>query len=182
MHICMMAGMNVDELYPGMGTKIPTIAGLTACYNKSTSRGSVRLASADPGTPPQVAINCLGDRSDIPPLMEGVRLAWRLMQHASLRDKFSRLLAWTDAMVQSDTALERAVIAFVRPSAHLGGSARMGPASDPEAVVDSTGRLHGADNVWIADASIMPRIPSSPTHLASLMIAEKIAAGLRGGA
>jgi choline dehydrogenase-like flavoprotein len=48
-------------------------------------------------------------------------------------------------------------------------------------VVDAQGRVHGTDNLWVADASIMPRIPGAPTHLTVLMIAEKIAAGLREG-
>lgn len=179
MHIYMMAGMNPEDMVPGAGNTIPTIAGLTAAYNKSTSRGDVRLVSADPRVLPQVSFNCLGDPGDVEPMLEGVRLAWQLMQHPSLKSQFVRLLAWTDAMFQSQATLERAIKTFVRPSAHLGGTAKMGSALDPEAVVDPSGRLHGVDNVWIADASIMPRIPSSPTHLTSLMIAEKVAAGLK---
>ncbi len=180
MHICMMAGMNAGEVYPNRASTahLPTIAGLTVCFNKSTSRGVVRIVSADPHAKPHASLNCLGEKSDIAPLMEGIRLGWRLLRHGGLRSHFEQILAWTDGMIDSDLALERAVSAFVRPSAHLCGSARMGKASDAGAVVDPQGRVYGIDNLWVADASIMPRIPSAPTHLTSLMIAEKIAAGL----
>ena len=51
----------------------------------------------------------------------------------------------------------------------------MGPASDAGAVVDPTGRLHGSENVYIVDASIMPTIPASNTHLPVIAVAERIA-------
>jgi choline dehydrogenase-like flavoprotein len=55
----------------------------------------------------------------------------------------------------------------------------MGPDSDPLAVVDAGGRLHGLDNLWAADASIMPMIPRGMINLTVYAIAEKIAEGLR---
>lgn len=183
MHLCMMAGLDIEQMFP---TRISTagmetVAGLTVCFNKSTSRGTLRIASGDPYAPPLVALNCLGDQRDVPPLMAGVRLAWELLQQAALRDKFERILAWTAGMVASDIALERAVNSFVRPGAHVCGTAKMGRVTDAAAVVDAGGKVHGLGNVWVADASVMPRIPSAPPHLTTLMIAEKIADGLKGG-
>jgi 5-(hydroxymethyl)furfural/furfural oxidase len=61
---------------------------------------------------------------------------------------------------------------------HPVGSCRMGPRSDPMAVVDHAGRVHGLHGVRVADASIMPAIPRAGTFLPTVMIAEKIAAGL----
>jgi choline dehydrogenase len=178
MHICMMSGINVAEMFPKLASQSSarTIAGITTCFNKSTSRGHVRISSPDPHAPPQVSINCLGEPSDIPPLKEGVRLAWKLMQHSRLASQFEQILAWTDAMVQSDVALERAVTTFVRPSAHACGSAKMGLSPQDGSVVAPTGKVHGVDNLWIADASVMPTIPSAPPHLTVLMMAEKFAA------
>jgi choline dehydrogenase len=175
--------MNVGEMFPNRAStaSVSAIAGLTVCFNKSASRGCIRIASADPHARPHATLNCLGEKSDIAPLMEGIRLGWRLLRHEGLRSCFEQILAWTDGMVDSDVALERAVAAFVRPSAHLCGSAKMGGVHDAGAVVDPQGRVYGVDNLWVADASIMPRIPSAPTHLTSLMIAEKIAAGLKSG-
>jgi choline dehydrogenase len=181
MHICTMAGIDVAQLFPQLAatSESPTIAGLLACFNKSTSRGQVRITSAHPRDVLDVSINCLGDKRDIPPLKAGVRLAWRLMQHPALRSRFERVLAWTDGMVNSEVALEHAVGAFVRPAAHLCGSARMGRSPEAGAVVDPKGRVFGVDNLWLGDASIMPTPPSAPTHLSVLMVAERIAAGLQ---
>ena len=181
MHICMMAGIDVREMFPTRvsTSALPTIAGVTACFNKSTSRGHVRVTSADPHAKPKVVINCLGNKEDIAPLKEGVRLAWELAHHPRLRPQFEQILAWTGGMINSDTALEKAIAAFVRPSAHVGGSAKMGRSTDADAVVDPEGRVYGVDNLWVADASIMPMIPTAPPHLTCLMLAEKIAAELR---
>lgn len=182
MHICMMAGLDIRQMLPTRtaNANMATVAGLTVCFNKSTSRGTLRIVSRDPYAAPTVALNCLGDPRDVPPLMAGVRLAWALLQQASLRDRFEQILAWTAGMIASDVALARAVTSFVRPGAHVCGSAKMGRATDATAVVDGDGKVYGVDNVWVADASIMPRIPSAPPHLSTLMIAEKIADGLKG--
>jgi choline dehydrogenase len=181
MHLCMVAGMNAAEMYSTRAStaSLSTIAGVTVCLNKSVSRGSVRLVSADPHASPHVSINCLGDKQDVGPLKEGIRLAWQLLARSSLRSSFEHMFAWTDGMIRSDVALERAVSTFVRPSAHLCGSAKMGNSPDSGAVVDARGSVFGIDRLWVADASIMPVIPSAPTNLTTLMLAEKIATMLR---
>ncbi len=181
MHICTMAGIDVGQLFPQLAatSQSPTIAGLLASFNKSTSRGYVRLVSADPYDKLNISINCLSDKRDIPPLKAGVRLAWQLMQDSALRSHFDQFLAWTDGMIKSDVALEQAITTFVRPAAHLCSSAKMGRSASQGAVVDPCGRVFGVDNLWIGDASIIPTAPSGPPHLTVLMVAEKIAAAFR---
>ena len=56
---------------------------------------------------------------------------------------------------------------------HLIGTARMGPVSDPDAVVDAQLRVHGLEGLRVVDASIMPTMPSANTNAATMMIAEK---------
>ncbi|MBI3898660.1 MAG: GMC family oxidoreductase N-terminal domain-containing protein [Gammaproteobacteria bacterium] len=180
MEICVLASMNAHALLPQLRaiSEAPTIVGALVTLMKPSSRGVVRLTSADPRASPQVALNCLGEPSDVAPLKEGVRLAWQLLQHGELCSRFDRVLAWTDGMINSDVALQQAVATLVRPSAHLCGSAKMGRSPDDGAVVDASGRVYGVDNLWVADASIMPTIPSAPTNLTCIMIGEKIASQL----
>ena len=54
----------------------------------------------------------------------------------------------------------------------------MGLPSDPDAVVDPTGKVIGSENIWVADASVMPRLPTANTNIPTIMIAEKISDGL----
>jgi choline dehydrogenase len=63
---------------------------------------------------------------------------------------------------------------------HPVGTCKMGPASDPAAVVDARGKVHGWDNLYVADASIMPVIPRANTNLPALVVGERIAGWLLG--
>ena len=63
---------------------------------------------------------------------------------------------------------------------HLIGTARMGPATDPTAVVDDQLRVHGMQGLRVVDASIMPSMPSANTYATTMMIAEKAADMIRG--
>jgi choline dehydrogenase len=56
----------------------------------------------------------------------------------------------------------------------------MGPATDPMAVADERGRVHGLDNVYVADASLMPVIPRANTHLTTVAVADRLADLLAG--
>ena len=60
---------------------------------------------------------------------------------------------------------------------HPVGTCKMAPDSDPAAVVDPKGRVHGAEGLFVVDASIMPVVPRANTNLPTLMIAERIVAG-----
>ena len=153
--------------------------GLNVCLTRSHSRGRVRIVSADAQVAPVTSLGLLADPRDHAPLMQGIRLAWRLQQQAGPGGLFGQLAGWSQAMVDNDQILRRAIDAYVRPAAHLCGSARMGPSPEAGAVVDPQGRVFGTDNLWIADASVMPRAPSAPTHLSTLMVAEAMAAAFQ---
>ena len=76
------------------------------------------------------------------------------------------------------------ILAFARQygttSFHVVGTCRMGPATDPAAVVDDQLRVHGVNALRVVDASIMPNITSANTYAATLMLAEKAADMLLG--
>ena len=181
-HLRLYAGLAVQQALSDRRSAPPgfeSTAALMVCLTRSLSRGQVRIVSASADVAPRVVLNLLGDPRDLAPLMEGVRQAWRLMQSPQIAPLFAQRFMWTDAMIASDAVLAQALRACVRPSAHLAGSARMGWHAGTGAVVDPRGRVHGCERLWIGDASIMPFTPSAPTQLPTLMVAEKIAAGIR---
>ena len=75
-----------------------------------------------------------------------------------------------------DRFLDRAAVHYYHPA----GSCKMGPASDPDSVVDSEGRVHGIDGLYVADASLMPAVTSGNTNMPTAVIGERIARSLLG--
>ncbi len=75
----------------------------------------------------------------------------------------------------SDEALDAWMMENVSIGQHLSGTCKMGPASDPMAVVDQFGRVHGIEGLRVADASIMPDVIRANTNLTTIMIGERIA-------
>lgn len=180
MQLYMLSSVNTS-LFPELKTAlgVPMTMALTAFLAKPFSKGRLGLVSADPRTPPRIYLNCATDPRDMSRLMEGVRLAWRVIQTAQLKDKIDRVFAWNAKIIESDQLLKETIGTFVRSSWHGVGTARMGTQSDPMAVVDQYGRVHGCDHLRVADASIMPTIPRAPTHFTCMMIGEMIADYMR---
>ena len=85
-----------------------------------------------------------------------------------------------DDILRDDATLEAYIRQIVGTSWHPSGTCRMGTADDPGAVVDTNGAVIGVRGLSVADASIMPRIVRTNTNLPTMMIAEKIAAGIAG--
>ncbi len=79
---------------------------------------------------------------------------------------------------EDDTSLGGWLRAHVWTYHHPVGTCAMGPEADAGAVVDSSGRVHGLDGLAVADASVMPDIPSANTNLPTIMLAERLAAAL----
>jgi 5-(hydroxymethyl)furfural/furfural oxidase len=83
-------------------------------------------------------------------------------------------------LVADDAALTAFVENAVSGTGHVCGTCRMGREEDRQAVVNPMGVVHGVPGLMVADASVMPNVPSGNTHLPTVMVAEKIAAGLTG--
>jgi choline dehydrogenase len=146
---------------------------------KPRSRGRVTLVSRDPKVPPRIDINLLADPWDMASMVEGIRLARRLVSTAPLASLHRGEVSLGDAVGDDDDAITAALKAGVAFYNHANGTVRMGPRSDPQAVVDATGAVRGVAGLTVADASIMPTPPSNPTTLTTLAIGEKIARDLR---
>lgn len=155
-----------------IGADHPNAVSILPGVIRPASRGWVRLASADPLAKPLVNPNYLADRSDLDRLVQGVRLARDIMR----TEAFTK---WCDRELSPGpgTDSDEELRAFVRATAdsyhHQAGSCRMG--TDDMSVVDPELRVHGIEGLRVADASVMPSVPSGNCHAAVCMIAERLA-------
>jgi 5-(hydroxymethyl)furfural/furfural oxidase len=97
------------------------------------------------------------------------------------RRALADLLIDPAALLSDPAALEAFVLQYACPMGHVSGTCRMGGSADPLTVCNSRGGVIGVDGLSVADASIMPTIPTANTHIPTLMIGEKIADRLMTG-
>jgi choline dehydrogenase len=154
----------------------PSFAVLVSLF-RTTSRGSLRLASADPHDAPVIESGFGGDADDDDRLAEGLLEGVRLAQAGPLADLVEEVL-WPRLPLDRDAARH---LAHTRAGSgyHPSCTARMGPDDDPGAVVDQWGRCRAVDGLAVADASIMPFVPRANTNLTSIMIGERVGEWLR---
>jgi choline dehydrogenase len=175
----MLSGLSISML-PPLGDLMGSdcVLGISVVVATPTSRGRVEILDRDPTHAPRIWLNCLQDAGDLRRMMDGVRSAWRLLQQDRLARHVRRFVWWQQSLLDSDRVLQGVARTTVRPTWHPVGTLRMGKESDPMAVVDQRGQLYGCGNVTVADASIVPTLPSVPTNLTCMLIGERIAAHL----
>ncbi len=153
---------------------------LCVTLQRPLSEGRIRLASKDPYEQPKIEINLLSEESDRAKMMDGLKRAWAIAKSMPIK-KLTTLIVRPDAATMADeTAMEQYLHENVTHLVHPVGTCKMGPASDPLAVVDQYGRVHGLEGLRVADASIMPDLPRGNTNLTSIMIGERVADFVRG--
>ena len=154
------------DSYPGMTCGV--------WQHRPQSMGYVRAKSADPFQDPEIQPNYLEHEDDRRVLLDGARLARKLLQTPALAS-FSDGESMPGVQVERDDELMDYIRRYGVSSYHLNGSARMGPASGSGNVVDSALRVHGLTGLRVADASVMPTAVSANTCAATMMIGEKAA-------
>jgi choline dehydrogenase len=159
------------EREPGM-----TVA---SWQQRPQSRGYVRIRSADPFEAPMIQPNYLVEESDRRVLIAGMKLARRLLRTKPLEPYFD-YEDFPGDKVQSDDELLAAAKQRGTTTFHPSGTCRMGPATDPLAVVDDQLRVRGLEGLRVIDASIMPTMLSANLNAATLMLADKASDILRG--
>jgi choline dehydrogenase len=152
---------------------------LVAAAVAPDSRGSVRLASADPLGAPLVDPGLLREPGDVERLETGLAM----IRHAAAGTAFARL-GVTEAHPGPEVRASAELRAWVRRTVgsyyHPAGTCRIGPGTDPGAVVDPELRVHGITGLRVADASVTPVVPNAHPNATVLAIAER-AAGLIAG-
>ncbi|CAN5345240.1 hypothetical protein BH09PSE4_BH09PSE4_19180 [soil metagenome] len=145
------------------------------CVLRPESRGTVRLQSIDPHLPPLIDPAFLTDPRDMDVMKKGVRAMYRILQAPPMSGYEGRDRNPID--LDNDDALERLIRARSDTVYHPVGTARMG--SDDMAVCDPRLRVRGVDGLYVADASVMPKLISGNTNAPSIMIGERCAAFIR---
>jgi choline dehydrogenase len=139
---------------------------------KPKSTGYVRAKSRIAFEPPIIQPNYLRSEQDCEAVIRGIATIRKLLEGPDL-EPYYRSEELPGKLVQADDEC----LQFARESGltayHLCGTCKMGPRSDPAAVVDDQLRIHGLQNIRVADASVMPSVPSANTSAAVFMIAEK---------
>jgi choline dehydrogenase-like flavoprotein len=148
---------------------------LSVCDLRPTSRGSVHAVSPDPRAPPRIQPNYLSTETDRRVAVDAIRLVRRLAAAPALA-RFRPEEYRPGATAESDAELVRAAGDIGTTIFHPVGTAKMGRADDLGAVVDASLTAIGLEGLRVADASVMPRIPSGNTAAPTMMIAEKAAA------
>jgi choline dehydrogenase len=177
------------ERVPGVRTKylsgdVPPeqVARISCTLGLPDGSGEVRLASADPSVQPSFNYRYLQHPNDIRRVREGLRLAARLLESDAYKDVVDHRIHPAADILASDDALDLWIRQTVGTARHVSGTCKMGPDADPMAVVDQCCRVRGVQGLWVADASVMPRIPrSGGAHATVIMIGERVVDWIAAG-
>ena len=149
--------------YPGF------LVGVSNCH--PTSRGHVRIRSADPLEAPAIQPNYLTAQEDLDELVQGALFLRRLAAQAPLAALIEEELQ-PGAQVASRAAIEDDIRRRSSSIFHASGTCAMGP--DPEtSVVDARLRVHGLEGLRVVDASVFPRITSGNINAPAIMVGER---------
>jgi choline dehydrogenase len=180
----MMVFMNsyaTERVNRGGARMEPLGVRMVAILDLAVGSGELRLTSKDPNVQPFLDYRYLQDPFDRRRMREMVRLCVRLSEHKGFRDILDQRLEPTDADLESDEALDAWMLREATTGQHISCTCKMGPASDPMAVVDQYGKVHGLEGLRVVDASIMPNCVRANTNVTTMMIGERVSDFIRQG-
>ena len=149
--------------------------------NLAVGHGELRLTSSDPSVQPFLDYRYLEEEFDRKRLRDAVRMCVRLAEHQGFRDIIEERTEPTDSELASDEALDQFLYREVSTGQHISCTCKMGPASDPMAVVSQYGKVHGMEGLRVVDASIMPDCVRANTNVTTMMIGEHVSDFIRQG-
>jgi choline dehydrogenase-like flavoprotein len=152
---------------------------LNTAYLRPKSRGTVRLASADPAAAPLLDPNYWSDPHDRKMALLGLRLAREILSQPAMK-RYVQSEVLPGARLTSDDELFDYACANAKTDHHPVGTCRIGAPSDPASVVTPELKLIGLEGLRVVDASVMPFIPSCNTNAPTIMVAEKAADHILG--
>jgi choline dehydrogenase len=177
----LMVSYATERVDRGGDGRRPVGITLQPVLNLAAGQGTLRLASADASVQPLLDYDLLAEAHDRARLRESLRLCLRLAGHPAFADLLGTRLAPAEGLLEDERALDAWMLRQVTHTNHVSGTCKMGPPSDPLAVVDDTGRVRGLEGLRVADASIMPQCVRANTNASTMMIGERIAELMRQG-
>jgi choline dehydrogenase len=155
--------------------------GISVALQNASTAGELTLTAADPHVQPRLEYRYLASPWDRQRMRQAIRLAVQIAQQPAFKDIVVRRVFPGDDILASDAALDAWMLANVTTQHHSSGTCKMGPASDPLAVVDQRCRVHGLEGLRVVDASVMPDVIRANTNATTIMIAERVADWIRAG-
>ncbi len=149
---------------------IGDMIGFSCHLLEQTNRGRLTLASANPDDLPIIDPQMLEHPKDIKAMLAAMKFVERLANTEPLSKHCGELFS-----PSPNENWEKFARSTYTSYFHGVGTCKMGSAADPNAVVDQHLRVHGMDNLWVGDASIMPTVAHANTNLTSMMIGERAA-------
>lgn len=153
---------------------MPGLNGFVVEVSNCESQGVVQAVSRDPRAEPHVDHRYFSNPQDLDRLMGGGKVAFEVAKVLSESIKCELLLPDPET-ARDEEALRAHFLDFHGTDYHPSGTLRMGPDGDEMAVVDDHCRLRGIENLYVADASVMPAIPRANINLPTMMIGERVA-------
>ena len=170
--------MPVSQLPTRSGTLVYSLGSVV---ERQRSKGRLTLTSADWHTQPRIEHNFCDDDYDTQRLVDGVRFGLEVGSHPAFDDINAGIRAPSVATIEDDEALFQWCKHVSSSGFHPSCTAKMAPESDPLGVVSQHLRVRTFDNLYVADASVMPKCPRANIHLTSVMIGERAAEWLKQG-
>jgi choline dehydrogenase len=158
---------------------VPVVAALRVALMLPRGHGRLSLGSPDAAVQPKIELNYCSDPEDERRLMEGVRLAWRVLRSTAMVDAYQRIAGLSEQIVGSEEQLKSYLRVNIGSYCHASGTVPIGPHGDPTAVLDQHCKVRGTQNLYVADASVFPTIPSAVPNLTIMMLGERVADWLK---
>ena len=169
--------MTTSSLFsPFTGEMLPDRIGRISCVIElPAGAGFVRLNSADPAVQPKFDYRYFSHPEDMRRMRDGIRLAVKMLETDAYKDVSDGRVTPTEEILTDYDALDLWIRQTVGSARHVSGTCKIGPDSDPMAVVDQQCRVKGLQGLWIADSSVMPQVPRANANATAIMIGERVA-------
>ena len=145
--------------------------------------GEIRLTSADPYVYPRLDYRYLEEPRDRQRLRDGVRLSMQMLEQGIYKEivEGPRKSTPTEEQLASDEAMDSWLVKNLNTCQHMSGTCKIGPSSDPMAVVNQYCRVHGLEGLRVVDTSAMPNIIRANTNCTVIMMAERASDWMKEG-